>query len=53
MEKLSWNLFNESTTQIEFVEQYYARHGVYPEAVLADRIYRTRNNLNYCKTYGI
>lgn len=29
------------------------RYGYYPEAVLADQIYRTRDNRAYCKTHGI
>lgn len=29
------------------------RHGCYPEAVLADRIYRNQENLSYCKKHGI
>lgn len=29
------------------------RFGYYPEAILPDKIYRTRENLRYCKEYGI
>lgn len=29
------------------------RNGCYPEAILADRIYRNRDNLSYCKEHGI
>lgn len=32
---------------------YRARTGHYPERVLADTIYRNRNNLAYCKLHGI
>lgn len=35
------------------MEDYYRRFGVYPEAVLADRIYQTRANRSYCKELGI
>ena len=28
-------------------------YGCYPEAVLADKLYRTRANLAYCKAHGI
>lgn len=53
IEKLSWDAFNEADTLMESVERYKARNGCYPEAVLADRIYRNRNNLAYCKKHTI
>ncbi len=53
IEKLSWDAFNEAGTLIESVERYKARHGYYPEAVLADQIYRNRENLAFCKTNNI
>lgn len=39
IEKLSWDAYNEAGTLQETVERYKRRHGYYPEAVLADRIY--------------
>lgn len=53
MEKLSWDNFNESTTLRSAVETYVERYGCYPEAILADQIYRNRENLRYCKERGI
>lgn len=53
IEKLSWDNFNEGITLIESVERYKERFGYYPEVVLADKIYRNRENLNYCKKHGI
>ena len=53
IEKLSWDPFNEATTLMETVERYRDRHGYYPEAIMADRIYRNRDNLAYCKQHGI
>lgn len=53
IEKLSWDAFNEASTLVESVERYKARHGYYPEAVLADRIYRNRDNIAYCKKHHI
>ncbi len=53
IEKLSWDPYNEAATFIESVESYKQRNGYYPEAVLADRIYRNRDNLAYCKEHGI
>lgn len=53
IEKLSWDAYNEAGTLIESVERYKQRHGYYPKAVLADRIYRNRENLTYCKEHSI
>jgi hypothetical protein len=51
--KQSFGNFNEGKTLIVSVEEYYARFGCYPEAVIADQIYRTRENRAYCKGLGI
>lgn len=32
---------------------WYKREGHYPSRILADKIYRNRENLNYCKAHGI
>ncbi|WP_179234586.1 IS5 family transposase [Heyndrickxia coagulans] len=53
IEHLDWENYNEGTTLKESVENYYNRFGFYPEAILADKIYRNRNNLAYCKSLGI
>lgn len=53
IEKLSWDNFNEGTGLQAAVEAYYHRNGFYPEAVLADKIYRNRDNIRYCKELGI
>jgi hypothetical protein len=53
MEKLQWDNYNEGVTLKDSLETYHKRFGYYPEAVLADKIYRTRDNLSYCKKHGI
>jgi hypothetical protein len=53
MQKLSWNNFNEGMTLIETVKRFRDRHGCYPESVHIDEIYRTRENIRYCKEHGI
>ena len=53
IEKLSWDPYNEAGTLVESVERYKTRNGCYPEAILADRIYRNRDNLAFCKEHGI
>ncbi|MHB8129180.1 MAG: transposase [Mobilitalea sp.] len=37
----------------EQIENYKQHYGRYPEAVCADKIYRTRENLQYCQEYEI
>ena len=53
IEELSWDNFSEGVTLKDSVEKYRKRHGVYPEAVLADKTYRNRENLRFCKENGI
>ena len=53
IETLDWNNFNEGTELITAIERYRARYGVYPQAVLADKLYRNRANLAFCKAQGI
>ena len=53
IEKQSFDAYNESDVLIIAIENYYKRTGRYPERVLADKIYRNRNNLSYCKDRGI
>lgn len=49
MEHLSFDAFNEGNTLISSVENYRHRFGCYPSAVIADKIYRNRENLQFCK----
>jgi transposase, IS5 family len=44
LEDLSWDAFNEGTRLISTVENYKRRFGYYPQKVLADKIYCTRDN---------
>ena len=53
IEKISFDAYNESTCLQEAVERFKTRTGFYPERVLADQIYRTRDNRAYCKLQGI
>ena len=53
IEKISFNPYNESSILQEAVERYKERTGYYPERVLADQIYRTRENRSFCKELGI
>lgn len=53
LEYWSFDAYNEATKLVETIERYRAREGHYPERVLADKIYRNRENLSYCKLHGI
>lgn len=53
VEEIRWDAFNEGTTLKASVERYRERTGKYPERVLADKIFRTRENLAWCKERGI
>ena len=53
IEFLSWDAYNECDSLETIVERFKERNGHYPERVLADKIYRNRDNLNYCKSKGI
>ena len=53
LEYWSFDAYNEATKLIETIERYMEREGHYPERVLADKIYRNRENLGYCKLHGI
>ena len=49
VEHQSWDNFNECNTLKQSVLNYYNRFGYYPEVVLADQIYHTRDNMKFCK----
>ena len=50
---LTWSNFNEGCDLVPAVEDYLRKFGYYPTAVLADKIYQTRENKLYCKERGI
>jgi len=50
---LEWDAYNEGNTLIDSVKRYKEKNGFYPEAVLADKIYRTKENRDFCKARGI
>lgn len=53
LDELSWEAFNEGTKLQQSVESYKERFGYYPEEVLADKIYCTRENRAWLKKEGI
>lgn len=49
LDVLDWNAYHEGNYLEQSIEAYFQRYGFYPEAVLVDQIYRTRENREYCK----
>ncbi len=53
LEKVSFEPYNENTIFKDVVNRYRERTGHFPRRVLVDQIYRTRENIVYCKEHGI
>ena len=53
IERLSFDAFNEATDFFAAVEGYRKEHGFYPARVLADKIYRNREIMVWCKERNI
>lgn len=53
VDHLSWENFNESGDLISQAEAYRRRFGKWPESIHADKIYRTRDNIKFCKKKSI
>ena len=53
VDHIGWDAFNESKDLKKQVEDYRQRFGHYPEVVLADQLYGSRDNRKYLKEKGI
>jgi hypothetical protein len=53
LECCSFDAYNEAGNLKEMAERFREWEGHYPSRILADKIYRNRENLNYCKAHGI
>lgn len=53
IEKTSFDAYNESGCLKNAAQRYKERTGHYPKRILADQIYRTRENRSFCKEHGI
>lgn len=53
LEYHSFDAYSEATKLQEMIEDFHKREGHYSSRVLADKIYRNRENLSYCKERGI
>ena len=53
IERLDFEAYNESKDFWKALHRYHDRYGRWPERVLADKIYRNRQTLAFCKEHGI
>jgi len=53
IKKIPFDLYDEGTTLQEAAERFRKRTGHYLERILADQIYRTRENRGSCRKHGI
>ena len=53
LEYCYFDAYHEAGNLQDIVERFRVREGRYPKRILADKIYRNRENLNYCKEHGI
>lgn len=53
LDRLGWDNYNESGDLIAQINAYKKRFGYYPSSVHADKIYRNRDNIKFCKKHGI
>lgn len=53
IEHLSFDAYNEGPLLIDALNAYRYRNGSYPERILVDQIYRTRENIQFCKKNSI
>ena len=53
LECCSFDAYNEAGNLQAIAERFREREGHYPARILADKIYRNRENLAYCKQRGI
>lgn len=53
LEYSCFDAYHEAGNLQDIVERFWNREGRYPRRILADKIYRNCENLNYCKEHGI
>ena len=53
IEYISFKAYNEGPMLIDALNAYKYRNGCYPERVLIDQIYHTRENMGFCRQNGM
>jgi hypothetical protein len=53
VDRIGWTNFSEGSLLVEQCLAFYRRFGCWPERILADKAYRTRENQRFCKEKNI
>jgi hypothetical protein len=53
LEHTSFDAYNEGKNLIDIILRFKNRTGHFPKRVLADKIYRNRDNIKFCQEHGI
>lgn len=53
IERLSFEPYNEAGDFFHIVDRYRGQYGMYPVRILADKLYRNRETLAFCRENGI
>jgi len=53
LDRMSWDAFNENKDLEKQVEHFKERFGHYPEVVIGDKIYGSRDNRDFLKKHHI
>lgn len=53
IERFDFKAFDESQDLATTIDHYFDVHGYYPDEILADTLYRTRENRQLCQRLGI
>jgi hypothetical protein len=53
LERLSFDPYHEGENLISAILKYYTTYGYYPEEVMVDHLYRTKENIKFCNDLNI
>ncbi len=53
LDRIRWDAYNEGSDLKMQALRYKERHGCFPKSIHADKIYRTRENLRWCRKNNI
>jgi len=53
VDKIGWDNFSEGSLLVEQCNAYFRRFGCWPERILGDKAYQTREKLRFCKSKKI
>ena len=53
LDRLEWESYHEGEDLVIQAEAFKSRYGMWPESIHADKAYRNRSNIKWCKERGI